>query len=593
MGLKTPITIAKAIAEIANGNYVLPSIQREFVWDAEQIEKLFDSLLKGYPVGSFLFWEVKQENLTAFQFYRFMDHYHQRDNKHNPRANLVGRAQGVTAVLDGQQRLTALNISLRGTYADKLPYYRWDSDHAFPKRRLYLNLMTPSDELEFAYEFRMLRPDRIKVEMITEDEKFWFPVGKVLEFDRVADAFNYCVKHGLTAAGDTFPSDTLLELWHVIRERETISYFQEEEQDLDRVLNIFIRVNSGGTQLSYSDMLLSIATAQWEHRDARQEIHDLVDDLNQIGEGFQFHKDFVLKASLVLSDIRTIEFKVNNFNRENMLSIESQWDGIQRTLRLTARLLASWGFSWQTLVSYNAVIPLAYYIYRIGAPANLLESAHYKDDREHMVRWLRMALLKRTFGGQPDSVLRPLRQTIADQHEGFPFQAILGALRGTAKSMDFTQADLEGLLGYRYRHNYTFSVLSMLYPWLKYNQHFHMDHIYPRSMFHERQLSKHNIPVEDWAFYKEYCDSLANLQLLKGLPNQEKSDQEFEAWLQGSCDTPADLEHYRRSHLIPDVALAFANFPAFIRERERLILEKLAELLDVKLDPAAIKLAER
>jgi hypothetical protein len=112
-------------------------------------------------------------------------------------------------------------------------------------------------------------------------------------------------------------------------------------------------------------------------------------------------------------------------------------------------------------------------------------------------------------------------------------------------------------------------------------------------MFHERQLRKQGIPVEDWSFYKEYCDSLANLQLLQGLPNQEKSDQEFEAWLQGLCETPADLDHYRRSHLIPEVDLAFASFPAFIREREWLILEKLAELLDVKLDPAAIKLAER
>jgi hypothetical protein len=329
-------------------------------------------------------------------------------------------------------------------------------------------------------------------------------------------------------------------------------------------------------------MLLSIATAQWENRDARQVIYDLVNDLNQTGEGFRFNKDFVLKASLVLSDIRTIEFKVNNFNRQNMLTIERKWPGIERALRLTVQLLASWGYSRQTLVSNNAVIPLAYYIYQQGTPSNFVLSSHYRGDREKMARWLRTALLKRTFSGQPDNVLRPLREVIASEHDDFPFDAMLDALRGTAKSMEFTQADLEGLLTNRYQQSYTYSVLAMLYPWLKFDQHFHMDHIFPRSMFREGDLRERSIPEKEWEFYDDKRDSLANLQLLQGLPNQEKSDQEFEAWLQGLCDTPEDLQHYRAKHLIPEVDLSFDNFPEFIRERERFILAQLASLLDVQ-----------
>ena len=58
MGFETPITISKAIGEIQSNKYLLPAIQREFVWSAEQIESLFDSLLRGYPIGSFLFWKV-------------------------------------------------------------------------------------------------------------------------------------------------------------------------------------------------------------------------------------------------------------------------------------------------------------------------------------------------------------------------------------------------------------------------------------------------------------------------------------------------------------------------------------------------------
>ena len=53
-----------------------------------------------------------------------------------------------------------------------------------------------------------------------------------------------------------------------------------------RSLDIFIRTNSGGTQLSYSDMLMSMATAQWEKLDAREEIHGTVHELNHIGGRF-------------------------------------------------------------------------------------------------------------------------------------------------------------------------------------------------------------------------------------------------------------------------------------------------------------------
>src|SRR6185295_18455011 len=66
-------------------------------------------------------------------------------------------------------------------------------------------------------------------------------------------------------------------LHRVVHSHNSINYYEEETQNLERVLNIFIRLNSGGTVLSYSDLLLSIAVAQWKKIDARKEIHKLVD----------------------------------------------------------------------------------------------------------------------------------------------------------------------------------------------------------------------------------------------------------------------------------------------------------------------------
>ena len=139
MGFETPITIKKAINEIQSNSYVLPAIQRQFVWSAEQIENLFDSLMRGYPIGSFLFWKVQPQRIGDFQFYRFMDHYHERDYTHNDPLKPADNRE-ITAVLDGQQRLTALYIGLLGWYADKLRYFWWRSDKAFPKRELFINL---------------------------------------------------------------------------------------------------------------------------------------------------------------------------------------------------------------------------------------------------------------------------------------------------------------------------------------------------------------------------------------------------------------------------------------------------------------------
>ena len=102
-----PLSIKEAIDNIDSRRFLLPAIQREFVWNTEQIENLFDSIMKEYPISSFLFWEVDAANITEYQFYEFILDYHERDNNHNHRADVAGK-NSVTAVLDGQQRLTAL-----------------------------------------------------------------------------------------------------------------------------------------------------------------------------------------------------------------------------------------------------------------------------------------------------------------------------------------------------------------------------------------------------------------------------------------------------------------------------------------------------
>ncbi len=86
------------------------------------------------------------------------------------------------------------------------------------------------------------------------------------------------------------------------------NYYEEKSQNYDKVLQIFVRANSAGQPLEYSDLLLATATAKWETLDARSEIHSFTDQLNEIGTGFKFGKDFVLKACLYLCESLPIQY---------------------------------------------------------------------------------------------------------------------------------------------------------------------------------------------------------------------------------------------------------------------------------------------
>ena len=88
MTFQAPKTIRNVVNEINNRKYLLPAIQRELVWDAKQIERLFDSFMRDYTIGSFLFWNVSKEKSKEYQFYEFLREYHERDYKHNPKANV-------------------------------------------------------------------------------------------------------------------------------------------------------------------------------------------------------------------------------------------------------------------------------------------------------------------------------------------------------------------------------------------------------------------------------------------------------------------------------------------------------------------------
>lgn len=117
--IDSSVTIYEAMQNIQNGKYVMPAFQRQYVWSMEQIEKLWDSILLDYPIATFLFWHVDDENITWDTYFcNFLssvtfDSRKQADSVNYELSSIDVKLTD-TAVLDGQQRLTSLFLSLLG-----------------------------------------------------------------------------------------------------------------------------------------------------------------------------------------------------------------------------------------------------------------------------------------------------------------------------------------------------------------------------------------------------------------------------------------------------------------------------------------------
>ena len=584
MSFQTPITISESIENIDNNKYLLPSIQREFEWEYTKIEWLFDSIMRNYPISSFLFWRVEGKTKDSYKFYKFLKSYREEFKTHNEEINTSG-LNDFTAVLDGQQRLTSLYIGLKGSYAYKKPRVWWtDTEEALPTRHLYLNIKNPLKDEEDGriYEFKFLTSLEYE-----ENLDKWFKVGKILELRDNYDFNEYLDSNNLKE--NKFTYKTFSRLHSVIHMERIINFFLEKEQDIDKALNIFIRINSGGEPLDFSDLIMSIAVANWQKKDARKEIHKLVDEIRD--KGFFISKDFVLKVFLLLHS-KDIKFKVTNFSTENARDFEKEWDKISGAIHTTFDLIKDFGFVESNLTSKNALMPIVYYIYHKENNGGFNTKKGFEEDRLIIKKWLNIVLVKRIFGGQADQILSSIRNVftddissypIRDNIEYFPIKEIQGKLKGTTKDMTIDDDFILNILKIQKDSGLAFSILSLLYPNLDYkNGDFHKDHLHPHSFFKKAKLKQKNIDESVFDYYldKNNNNSILNLQLLDANENESKNNKDLKEWIIFESEKQnISIEKFCENHLIPNL-LDFGKFEDFIKVRENLLVKKLKEIIN-------------
>lgn len=578
MGHLPPKTIAETLRGIQSNGLVLPAIQREYVWKPSQVVRLFDSILRGYPIGSFLAWRIDPETVERFKFYGFLKDYSQFDNRHNPDLDLLSRQ--VTAVLDGQQRLTSLNIGLRGSYAVREKYARYNHARSYPTRRLYLNVLgeaAPNDA-GLRYDFRLMTDQQIR-DSADHPAHHWFPVAKVFDAPTAIQLMRDLAQVGL--GNNDFAIEVLGQLHQEVHANQSLHMYEETDQDVERVLDIFIRVNSGGTVLSYSDLLLSIATAQWKERDARDAIHGLVDALNQTGSGFSFSQDVVLKAGLMLAGISDIAFKVKNFTSENMATLDREWDAISESLRLAVALLSDFGLSDATLSAKSAVIPVAYYVHSRNLDDSYRTAVANAPDRSQLRSWvLRSLIVRGVWGSGLDTLLRDLR-TVIDQHgqSSFPMTELERTMALRGKSLAVTDELVDDVLDLSYGSARTFAVLAMLFDHVDTRNQFHVDHVFPRALLDPKRLRTDGFSRDEVDALLSRRDRFANLQLLPGPENIEKSASAPDTWAAATYTSADSMRSYLALNELTALPNDAREFPDFFEARRTALAARVRRKL--------------
>ena len=575
-------SVRDIVRKIEKKQYVIPAIQRSFVWSPGQIERLFDSLLCGYPIGGLLFWKMNRSFIERQKhFYKFMIDYNEQEEKDNERIltkDLDIEKEDIIAILDGQQRLTSMCVGLLGSYTRKKKYAPKNNPDNYQKLCLYLNLAQKNNDENldstYQFEFKIEEEQDEKTEQST-----WFKVKDFLEPKITGSVYTNESKYKriceiLNSGEEGKFAKNTFELFKEILSKDTINYYEDKNKEMNNALDIFVRTNSGGTPLSKSDLLLSTCTAYWQDLHARDNINNLVKMLNNVAKNknFEFNTDFVMKSCLMLCE-KNIKFKVENFNEDNVNDIEKNWNGIEKSIVTAVEVAAKIGFNKDNLTSHNVLIPVAYYFFK--KKVHCLEDVD-KKNLINIQSWIIRALLGGIFGGSTDSTLAKSREIInkADINI-FPWQLLVAKFI----ELDFSEKAIDEFLDEDQKKKKIFLLLSLLCSSdIDKRENLDIDHIFPDFAFNKTKLKKIGLEKKLIEKYFKLKECIPNKQLLPSDVNRYEKTKRMPAdWLR-TCTADGGAK-WKKENYIGYLPENLMEFEKFYNERKILLKKALLEKL--------------
>lgn len=547
-------------------NLLLPDIQREYVWDISEVEALFESIVDEYPIGSCIFWKTNRTTINNEKpnLYYFFSKFERGSTKNEQAPEVLTEESDYYIVLDGQQRITSMNIALNGSYK----YYKGGRGHvrsnpkSWVEKELYYNLdfynNTEEDDEHPRKRFLFLTSD----EAATGN---YYKIKLMLAYDSDDSFIEYMLNKGF----DKRCRADLSKLYKRLNDTAgngLIHYYCINEQSYDNALDIFVRVNSTGRKLTKSALLFSTLIDGW--KEGKNNIDTLIAVMNSKGDGFNFNRDYLMRLCLVLVDADP-NLKIKSLTRPTVQAIRDNWNRIENSLDSMTDLLSDIGLSDETLTSYNATMPIAYYLYKGGE----IKTPEAKKETR---KFLSVSLAKSLFGVASNAALsntRNVLKSIDCKNTPFTLSLFSAVTLTGGRNFIVNEQEIDRWLDTYEKGQNTYILLSLLYPALKLSQvTFHQDHCHPYVGFESKNIASLGLTPEKEEEWRKKRNLLPNLQFLQGAENESKNKTPLKDWVnQGN-----NFEYHPEN-----ISLELKDFDAFFTARRALIKAELIKIFDL------------
>lgn len=554
------ITIYEAMQNIKNGKYVMPAFQRQFVWSMEQIEKLWDSILLGYPIATFLFWHIDNDNISNDTYVcDFLSDIIFDSRKIADSVNYdlshVNLSITDTAILDGQQRLTSLYLSLFGNSCIRPNHARRNNGQRIATKllvELNKHKITVDEEeynskkydVHFSDKIGRLSPTQFEVKSLLRSE--------FQNKDTRENAINGAILN-VPPDSKEYATNILQKLCESIFDDKLIRYTEIYNMKQDDALEMFVRFNSGGKVLRKSDITMSILEAYWAN--SKSEFGSVL-----TGNYSGFGTDFIIRSALMLYG----DVVKSNINKQIADSLKSDWGAFKTTLKALEDVLKSFKIDVSRFSnSWNVLLPIIYYI-------------HYNSSYKKNLNSIRAYLLRAIFFTYFQSGTTGKLQQMKNAINNFNYEITIELL-DQINDLCITDGKIEDVLNAEKGSRVAGEVLYYLSrDWMNKSFKYEQDHLHPDSRFNKGKPT--SVSSDDWRKWYAMRNRLPNLHLLEGRSNGSKSDMSLSKYYDEMNDIQKTA-FYEQAIIPVDVSLEFEDFEKFYNARKDLLTEKIREIL--------------
>jgi hypothetical protein len=553
-------TLGWALKQVnpVNSSFFIPAMQRPFVWERSDLVKLFESIYKGYPIGTSLVWPTvynNPNNLGAARAYWVPNEF----VKDAPaRQAQITNGTQITLVLDGQQRLTSLNIGINGGWYEN-------------QNKLQL-CFNPSAINDSPFKFLNLAEDDIEHNILCKYIMNWESEQELNNW------LNHTYLPGHGNNQNLRPErveQNIRNLRNGFWNTEAYCFGVHPAENIREALDVFQLANDTGKRLDKTDLIIATLQIAWDACSPREAVQELVQSLNRQFNGnnpFDRKKLFNLFIQTSNCGIPA-SYSLGDFDGQKVRDLEEHWPIFVISINALVEQLNRWGLTKSScLNSINTLIPVL--LWQNTKKINyMIEDNSKLAEIEKARCWLIIAMLTASFSGQSTTTISLARRVIeSTDDDTFPKKDLLIKLEDQHNYDFITRQGVEHFVcETKYGDKRRVRLLLMLLKKnLKSDFIYQIDHIFPLAN------NRNRFPQE--------VNLVSNLQLLTPQENREKNNH-TPAILWNNTDVFDD--NFRDGNLLPIVNeninyMALWDAPERLWEtRKNTILNMLYQILEI------------